>query len=148
MEGAGGGGGVRWRPTCRHHNTQQLVLGWKSEEPMSLHRHNIPRLGRVREVGEGREDDGGGGGVGPQQLRPAAGRLKCAAAAVALLSSLIGSLMSLKVPIVDTTCGDRLTSKQLRPLPLPHWPLPPPSLPPLLRVSLGCWWQNRGTLQC
>lgn len=50
--GAGSGGwrrvgaaGVGWRPTVRHHNTQQLVLGWRSEELMTPHRYNTPRLG-------------------------------------------------------------------------------------------------------
>lgn len=140
-EGSGwrrGGGQVEAHLSSPQHTT--ACFGLEVDELMSLHRYNIPRLGRVWEVEEGWEGDGGGGGVEPQQLRPAAaGRLKCAAAAVALLSSLIGSLMSLKVPIVDTTCGDRLTSKQLRPHLLPHWPLPPPSL----RCS-ECPWADGG----
>lgn len=77
------GGGFRWRPTWRHHNTQQLVLGWKSEELRSLHRYNIPRLGRVREVGEGWEgltEVGEGWGLSSsvqQQVGSSAQRWRC-----------------------------------------------------------------------
>lgn len=88
-------GGVRWRgrgqvePHLLSPQHNSLFLGCSQAQVA------LPNwLGRWK----------GGASTAP----PAAGWLECSAVA---LSSLIGSLRSLKVVIVDTTCGDRLTSR-------------------------------------
>lgn len=115
MEESGGGGGVRQvggaSPVVT--TTQQLVFGLQ-----------VRGAGVAAQVAP--PPGWGWGGAEASAASPTAGWLECSAA---VLSTLIGSLRSLKVVIVDTTCGDRLTSWKPRPVLLPHWlhwPLPFP----------------------